>query len=70
MSDPTPEDVPQKLAYRLLTGTDDRSFCEKVSAALADGYVLHGSPSVTTTGGVTVAAQAVVLPHALPPARA
>ncbi|GAA0297036.1 DUF1737 domain-containing protein [Kineococcus aurantiacus] len=62
MSDET---VPDKLAYRLLTGPDDRSFCEKVSAALADGYVLHGSPSVTTTDGRTVAAQAVVLPHVL-----
>jgi hypothetical protein len=57
----------EKLSYRLLTGPDDRSFCEKVSAALADGYVLHGSPSLTTTEGRTVAAQAVVLPHVLAP---
>lgn len=55
----------EKLSYRLLTGPDDRSFCEKVSAALADGYVLFGSPSVTTTDGRTVAAQAVVLPNVL-----
>jgi hypothetical protein len=55
----------EKLTYRLLTGPDDRSFCEKVTAALAEGYVLHGSPSVTTTDGRTVAAQAVVLPHVL-----
>ncbi|MEZ0491817.1 DUF1737 domain-containing protein [Kineococcus sp. TBRC 1896] len=53
----------EKLSYRLLTGPDDRSFCEKVSAALADGYVLFGGPSLTTTDGRTVAAQAVVLPH-------
>lgn len=55
----------EKLTYRLLTGPDDRSFCEKVTAALAEGYVLYGSPSLTTTDGRTVAAQAVVLPHVL-----
>lgn len=52
----------QPLAYRLLTGADDRDFCERVSTALADGYVLHGSPAITTLGGKVVAAQAVVLP--------
>lgn len=31
--------------YRLLTGPDDSSFCHKVSAALAKGWVLHGSPT-------------------------
>lgn len=50
-----------RLRYRLLTGTDDRSFCEKVSSALEDGYRLHGSPSVTYDGTRVVAAQAVVL---------
>lgn len=54
-----------KLPYRLLTGTDDRAFCEKVSAALADGYVLYGSPSLTHDGDRVVAAQAVVLPDVL-----
>ncbi len=49
------------LPYRLLTGPDDRSFCERVSAALAEGYILHGSPSLAFDGGRTVAAQAVVL---------
>ena len=34
----------ERLAYRVLTGPDDRSFCERVSAALADGYELHGAP--------------------------
>ena len=28
------------LAYRLITGPDDRSFCERISAALQEGYVL------------------------------
>jgi hypothetical protein len=33
------------IAYRLLTGPDDASFCHKITAALAKGWVLHGSPS-------------------------
>jgi hypothetical protein len=52
---------PVRLRYRLLTGTDDRAFCEKVSAALEDGYRLHGGPSVTFDGQRVVTAQAVVL---------
>lgn len=48
-------------AYRLLTGDDDRAFCEKVSAALADGYRLHGGPAVAVDGDRVVVAQAVVL---------
>jgi hypothetical protein len=52
---------PARLRYRLLTGTDDRAFCEKVSAALEDGYRLHGDPSVTFDGRRVVTAQAVVL---------
>jgi hypothetical protein len=49
-------------AYRLLTGRDDASFCHKVTAALAAGWQLHGSPAVTfnTATGETVCAQAVV----------
>ncbi len=56
---------PERLRYRLLTGPDDRSFCERVSAALDEGYVLHGSPAVTFDGERVVAAQAVVLPTAV-----
>ena len=52
---------PARLRYRLLTGTDDRAFCEKVSAALEDGYRLHGAPAVTFDGERVVTAQAVVL---------
>jgi hypothetical protein len=55
---------PARLRYRLLTGTDDRAFCEKVSAALDDGYQLHGAPAVTYDGSRVVAAQAVVLDDA------
>lgn len=57
MPDPAP------LPYRLLTGPDDRSFCERVSEALADGYRLHGSPCITFDGDRVIAAQAVVLPE-------
>lgn len=54
---------PRPLPYRLLTGGDDRAFCEKVSTALDEGYVLHGGPSITTRpDGTVVCAQAVVLP--------
>lgn len=50
-----------KLRYRVLTGRDDRHFCERVSAALDDGYELHGSPSITYNGEHCVVAQALVL---------
>jgi hypothetical protein len=50
------------LRYRLLTGPDDRSFCERISAALDEGYVLHGSPAITFNGERCIVAQAVVIP--------
>ena len=55
----------QKLAYRLFTGADDRAFCERVSAALAEGYVLHGSPAASFNGSTVIVAQALVLPAAI-----
>jgi len=57
-----------KPGYRLLTGPDTHEFCERVSDALADGYVLYGSPSCafnSTTGDVIVA-QAVIKPEFQP----
>ena len=51
----------ERLPYKLLTGTDNRAFCEKVSAALDDGYVLWGSPALTFDGTHVITAQAVVL---------
>jgi hypothetical protein len=49
-----------------LTGPDDRSFCEKISAALDDGYLLHGGATVAVgPDGRVVCAQAVVLPGAV-----
>jgi hypothetical protein len=53
-----------RLAYRVLTGPDDRAFCKRVSAALADGYQLHGAPAVTYDGERVIVAQALVLPAA------
>lgn len=55
----------ERLAYRLITGPDDRSFCERISAALADGYVLHGGPAATFNGTSVIVAQAVILPEAV-----
>jgi hypothetical protein len=50
-----------KLRYRVLTGPDDRAFCERVSKALEDGYELHGSPAITYNGERCIVAQAIVL---------
>lgn len=33
--------------YRLLTGKDDRAFCDRVSEALEQGWRLYGSPAMT-----------------------
>ncbi len=55
------EDGDGRLRYRLLTGPDDASFCERVSRALAEGYRLYGSPALAFDGTRTVVAQAVVL---------
>ncbi len=62
MTDSAGTDDVERLAYRLLTGSDTHEFCQRVSAALSDGYVLYGSPSMTSSGGHTVVCQAVVLP--------
>jgi hypothetical protein len=64
---PVPE---EKLSYRLITGTDDRTFCERISAALAEGYVLHGSPAATFNGTAVIVAQALNLPAAIASAEA
>lgn len=49
------------LRYRLLTGPDDKSFRERVSAALDQGYKLYGSPAITFNGERCIVAQSVVL---------
>lgn len=49
------------LIYRLLTDDDTSAFCHKVSAALAQGWRLHGDASMAFDGarGVMRCAQAV-----------
>lgn len=54
--------APQRLRYRLLTGPDDHDFCLRVSQALDDGYVLHGSPAIAVGPEGPVVCQAVILP--------
>ncbi|WP_343318974.1 DUF1737 domain-containing protein [Arthrobacter sp. TMP15] len=56
---------PSSLAYRLITGPDDRSFCERISTALDEGYVLHGGPALTFDGSSVICAQALILPQAV-----
>lgn len=50
------------LAYRLITGADDASFCERVSELLDSGYVLYGSPTLAVDGERAVVGQALVWP--------
>jgi hypothetical protein len=59
MSNLPPDGLP---AYRLLTGPDDASFCRRVSAALDQGYLLYGSPTVTFNGESVIVAQAIIWP--------
>ena len=51
-----------KKSYRFLSGPDDAAFCQRVSDALADGYVLYGSPVMVVDNGVRIVGQAIVLP--------
>jgi hypothetical protein len=60
-----PEPTEEKLSYRLITGPDTKEFCERISTALADGYVLHGSPTAAFNGTDVIVAQAIVLPAAI-----
>ncbi|EKE45589.1 hypothetical protein OCGS_0206 [Oceaniovalibus guishaninsula JLT2003] len=48
--------------YRLLTEDDTSRFCHKVTAALAQGWRLHGDPSYAfdANNGVMRCAQAVL----------
>ncbi|MCI9887199.1 DUF1737 domain-containing protein [Micrococcales bacterium 31B] len=66
----TPSSIPpwvkaipaSKQRYRLITGADNAEFCERVSEALAEGYVLHGSATAASNGGEVTLAQAVIWP--------
>lgn len=61
MNSTPPDGLP---VYRLITGPDDAAFCRRISEALALGYELHGSPSITFDASKqhVIAAQAVVWP--------
>ena len=50
-----------KKSYRFISGPDDAAFCQRVSDALAEGYVLYGSPVMVVDNGVRIVGQAVVL---------
>lgn len=50
-----------KLRYRLITGKDDASFCQRVSKLLDEGYKLYGPPSCTFNGQDVIVAQAVII---------
>ena len=57
------EEPPNGLpTYRLLTGKDDVTFCQRVSEALSLGYKLHGSPAICFNGQEVIAAQAIIWP--------
>lgn len=47
--------------YKMLTGIDDSSFCDKVVIHLNNGYELYGSPTATFNGKNVIVGQAVVL---------
>ncbi len=48
--------------YRFLTGPDDAAFCQRVSGALDEGYVLYGDPVMILENGERIVGQAVCLP--------
>lgn len=51
-----------RKAYRFLSGTDDAAFCQRVSDALADGYVLYGNPVMVMDGRDRIVGQAIIDP--------
>jgi len=55
--------MPEKMVtvYRYLTGPDDSAFCARVTKALAEGWSLYGSPTLTfdAVKGRVVCGQAV-----------
>lgn len=48
--------------YRFLTGSDDSSFCHKVTKALSEGWQLYGDPQYTAdpASGTLRCGQAVI----------
>ena len=56
----------ERKSYRFLTGPDDASFCQRISDALAEGYILYGDPVMVVSDGQRVCGQAVILPEHAP----
>ena len=50
-----------KKSYRFISGPDDAAFCQRVSDALAEGYVLYGGPVMVVDNGVRIIGQAVLI---------
>ena len=48
--------------YRFLSGVDNIEFCQRVSDALAEGYVLYGNPVMMMDNDVRIVGQAVIWP--------
>ena len=48
---------------RFLSDVDNAEFCQRVSEALADGYVLYGNPVMVMDKDVRMVGQAVILPE-------
>jgi hypothetical protein len=58
-----------RKSYRFLTGPDGAGFGQKVSDALAEGYVLYGDLVMASRNCEIVCGQAVILPGSIPRAR-
>ena len=52
-----------RKSYRFLSGADNADFCQRVSDALADGYVLYGNPVMVMDKDIRVVLQAFILPE-------
>ena len=51
-----------KKSYRFLSVVDGAAFCQRVSDALAEGYILYGNPVMVMDNGNRIVGQAVILP--------
>ena len=54
-------DMEKDIRYRLITGKDDSSFCQRITDLLKEGYELYGSPSCTFNGTDVIVVQAVTI---------
>ncbi len=52
-----------RKSYRFLSGADNADFCQRVSDALADGYVLYGNHVMVMDKDIRVVGQLVISPE-------